>query len=152
MFLRFFTTINKFPKTILLIVLVLSLFFFFKAKEGLFDPKSGKIRINSTVEPFIERDSGAYQQFLEARDAFGSEEVIVVALHDIQKKTIGLKILLTLLHLKEEIETTVPGISKVLTILDIPQASGKCVGKSYFHKMGIGSVCFSILEKYEHEI
>ena len=137
MFIRFFTTVNQFPKTILIVVLSLSIFFFLKAREGLFDQESGRLRINSTVEPFIERDSGAYQQFLEARDAFGSEEVIVLALHNFEEKPIGLKILLTLAHLKEDIESTVPGISKVLTMLDIPQASGKCAGKSYFHKMGM---------------
>ena len=83
MLIRFFKTVNRFPKTILLIILALSTFFFYQAKEGLFDPQTGKIRINSTVEPFIERDSGAYQQILEAREAFGSEEVVVVALHNI---------------------------------------------------------------------
>ena len=152
MFIRFFTTVNQFPRTILLVVFFLSIFFFFKAREGLIDHENGRLRINSTVEPFIERDSGAYQQFLESREAFGSEEVIVLALHNFDEKPIGLKIILTLAQLKEDIEATVPGISKVLTMLDIPQASGKCAGKSYFHKMGIGSVCFSILEKYEHEI
>ena len=82
MLIRFFNTVNRFPKTILLIILALSAFFFYQAKEGLFDPQTGKIHINSTVEPFIERDSGAYQQFLEAREAFGSAEVLVVALHN----------------------------------------------------------------------
>ena len=152
MFIRFFKYLNQYPKLIILFVLVLSVFFFIKAKEGLFDPKSGRLRINSTVEPFIERNSGAYQQFLEARNVFGSEEMVVIALHTIENKPIDLEILLRLSNLKSEIESDVPGLSKVLTMLDVPQASGKCAGKSYFHKMGVGSVCFSILEKYEHEI
>ncbi|GIT03350.1 MAG: hypothetical protein CM1200mP28_06090 [Deltaproteobacteria bacterium] len=95
MLIRFFNTVNRFPKTILLIILALSAFFFYQAKEGLFDPQTGKIRINSTVEPFIERDSGAYQQFLEAREAFGSAEVVVVAL-TIKKE--NLSILNSCLH------------------------------------------------------
>ena len=152
MFVRIFTTVNQFPKTILLVVLALSAFFFVQARDGLFDPQTGRLRINSTVEPFIERDSGAYQQFLDARKAFGSEEVVVIALHNTEKKPIGLEFLLTLAHLKSDIETTVPGITKVLSMLDIPQASGECAGKSYFHQMGIGSVCFSVLEKYEQDI
>ena len=152
MFVRFFTTVNQYPKSIILVLLALSTFFFVQARDGLFDPVSGKLRINSTVEPFIERDSGAYQQFLDAREAFGSEEVVVIALHNTEKKPIGLEFLLTLSHLKTEIESKVPGISKVISMLDIPQASGKCAGKSYFHQMGIGSVCVSVLEKYEHEI
>jgi len=152
MFVRIFTTVNQFPKTILLVVLALSAFFFVQARDGLFDSQTGSLRINSTVEPFIERDSGAYQQFLDARKAFGSEEVVVIALHNTERKPIGLKFLLTLGHLKSDIETTVPGITKVFSMLDIPQASGECVGKSYFHRMGIGSVCFSVLEKYEQDI
>ena len=152
MFVRIFTTVNRFPKTILLVVLALSAFFFVQARDGLFDSQTGNLRINSTVEPFIERDSGAYQQFLEARKAFGSEEVVVIALHNTERKPIGLKFLLTLGHLKSDIETSVPGITKVFSMLDIPQASGECVGKSYFHRMGIGSVCFSVLEKYEQDI
>jgi len=120
-----------------------------QARNGLFNSQTGGLRINSTVEPFIERDSGAYQQFLDATKAFGSEEVVVVALHNTERKPIGLELLLTLGHLKSEIETNVPGVSKVLSMLDIPQSSGECAGKSYFHKMGIGSVCFSILEQFE---
>ncbi len=152
MLIHFFNTVNKFPKTILLIILALSAFFFYQAKEGLFDPQTGKIRINSTVEPFIERDSGAYQQFLEAREAFGSAEVVVVALHNIERKPVGLKFLLTLSKLKKEIENSVPGISTVMSMMDIPQSSGTCPGKSYFHQMDYGSVCQSILEKYQHDI
>ena len=152
MFVRIFTTVNQFPKTILLVVLALSAFFLVQAKDGLFDPQTGRLLINSTIEPFIERDSGAYQQFLDARKAFGSEEVVVIALHNKERKPVGLEFLLTLAHLKSEIETTVPGISKALSMLDIPQASGVCAGKSYFHQMGIGSVCVSVLDKYENDI
>ena len=64
MFVRIFTTLNQFPKTILLAVLVLSTFFFVQARDGLFDSETGRLRINSTVEPFIERDSGAYHNSL----------------------------------------------------------------------------------------
>ncbi len=152
MLIRFFTTVNRFPKTILLIILVLSAFFFYQAKEGLFDPLTGKIRINSTVEPFIERDSGAYQQFLEAREAFGSAEVVVVALHNIERKPVDLKFLLTLSKLQKDVENSVPGISKVMSMLDIPQSSGTCPGKSHFHQMDYGSVCQSILKEYQHDL
>ncbi|MBC8257907.1 MAG: MMPL family transporter [SAR324 cluster bacterium] len=152
MFARFFTSVNQFPKTILLVILALSAFFFVQAKNGLFDPHTGRLRINSTVEPFIERDSGAYQQFLEARAAFGSEEVVVIALHNKDKKPIDFKYLLTLAHLKAEIEEIVPGVSKVLSMLNLPQASGACAGKSYFHQIGVGTVCVSIIEEYEQNI
>ena len=89
MFVHFFTQINQYPKFILLVIFALSTFFFVKAKDGLFDSDSGRLRINSTVEPFIERDSGAYQQFLDAREAFGSEEVVVIAFHNEEKEPIA---------------------------------------------------------------
>ena len=152
MFVRFITRLNQFPKLILLVIFALSAFFFMQARDGLFDPDSGRLRINSTVEPFIERNSGAYQQFLDTREDFGTEEVLVIALHNTEKEPVGLDYLLSLSHLKADVEANVPGISKVLSMLDIPQASGKCAGKSYFHQMGIGSVCLSVLEKYEHQI
>ena len=148
MFIRFFICLNQYPRLIIFFVFGLSIFFFIKAKEGLFDKESGRLRINSTVEPFIERDSGAYKQFLEARNVFGSEEVVVIALKNLENKPISLDILLKLSTLQSEIKSKVPGVSKILTILDIPRASGECAGKSYFHKMGIGSVCYSVLEKY----
>ena len=119
MFVHFITQINQFPKLILLVIFAVSIFFFVKAKDGLFDSDSGRLRINSTVEPFIERDSGAYEQFLDAREAFGSEEVVVIALHNKEKETVGLDYLLTLSHLKSDIESKVPGISKVISMLDI---------------------------------
>ena len=68
MFIRFFTSINKYPKSIIFMIALISVFFFIKAKKGLFDQENGRLRINSTVEPFIERDSGAYKQFLKAKD------------------------------------------------------------------------------------
>ena len=39
-----------------------------------------------------------------------------------------------------------------MSMLDIPQSSGTCPGKSYFHQMDYGSVCQSILEKYQHDL
>ena len=111
---------------------------------------SGKVEIESIGTP--KSDTFSYQQFLDAREAFGSEEVVVIALHNKEKEPVGLDYLLTLSHLKSDIESKVPGISKVISMLDIPQASGKCAGKSYFHQMEIGSVCISVLEKYKNEI
>ena len=98
MFVRFITRLNQFPKLILLVIFALSAFFFMQARDGLFDQDSGRLRINSTVEPFIERNSGAYQQFLDTREDFGSEEVVVIALHNTEKEPVGLDYLLSLSH------------------------------------------------------
>ena len=113
MFVRFIININQYPKMILFIISALSIFFFDEARRGLIDEESGRLRINSTVEPFIERDSGAYQQFLDAKEAFGSEELVVIALHNIKKEPLGLDYLLTLSELKTDIESSVPGVSRV---------------------------------------
>ena len=80
MYTRFFLQLNQFPKLIMLSALVISFFFFDQVRQKLFDQSSGDLIIDSTVEPFIERSSGAYREFLEVRDAFGNEDVLVVAL------------------------------------------------------------------------
>ena len=84
MYTRFFLQLNQFPKLIMLAALLISFFFFDQVRQKLFDQSSGELIIDSTVEPFIERSSGAYQEFLEVRDAFGNEDVLVVALHQPQ--------------------------------------------------------------------
>ena len=73
MYTRFFLHLNWFPKLIMLTALVISIFFWYQVGQKLFDPQSGDLIIDSTVEPFIERSSGAYMEFLEVRDAFGNE-------------------------------------------------------------------------------
>ena len=62
MYTRFFLQLNQFPKLIMLAALLISFFFFDQVRQKLFDQSSGELIIDSTVEPFIERSSGAYQE------------------------------------------------------------------------------------------
>ena len=84
MYTRFFLQLNQFPKLIMLAALLISFFFFDQVRQKLFDQSSGELIIDSTVEPFIERSSGAYHECLEVRDAVGNADVPVVALHQPQ--------------------------------------------------------------------
>ena len=107
MYTRFFLQLNQFPKLIMLAALLISFFFFDQVRQKLFDQSSGELIIDSTVEPFIERSSGAYQEFLEVRDAFGNEDVLVVALH--QPKTgVGLDFINTLADISHEVRKNIP--------------------------------------------
>ena len=149
MYTRFILLVNQFPKLILLAAVIISIFFWDQVQQKLFDPKNGELIIDSTVEPFIERDSGAYQEFLKVRDAFGNEDVLVVALH--QPKTgIGIDFIDTLAEISREVREKIPGVIAVTSLLDIPRPPGTCSGKSYFHTLQLGSVCESMLERYRH--
>jgi len=131
MFVRFITRLNQFPKLILLVIFALSAFFFVQARDRLFDPDSGRLRINSTVEPFIERNSGAYQQFLDTREAFGSEEVVVIALHNTEKEPVGLDYLLSLsqsTYLARYSVQNLGGACVVLVLLRVPSTVGLLLG------------------------
>ena len=132
----------------MLAALLISFFFLIRSEQKLFDHSSGELIIDSTVEPFIERSSGAYQEFLEVRDAFGNEDVLVVALHQPQTG-VGLDFINTLADISHEVRKNIPGVIAVTSLLDIP-ASRNCSGKSYFHTLQPGSVCVSLLERYRH--
>ncbi|MEC7215379.1 MAG: MMPL family transporter, partial [SAR324 cluster bacterium] len=149
MYTRFFLQLNQFPKLIMLAALLISFFFFDQVRQKLFDQSSGDLIIDSTVEPFIERSSGAYKEFLEVRYAFGNEDVLVVALHQPQKG-VGLDFINTLADISHEVRKNIPGVIAVTTLLDIPRPPGTCSGKSYFHTLQPGSVCVSLLERYRH--
>ena len=149
MYTRFFLHLNRFPKLIMLTALVISIFFWYQVGQKLFDPQSGDLIIDSTVEPFIERSSGAYMEFLEVRDAFGNEDVLVVALHQPQTG-VGLDFIDTLARIGREVRGKIPGVIAVTSLLDIPRPPGTCSGKSYFHTLQPGSVCVSLLERYRH--
>ena len=149
MYTRFILLLNQFPKLILLAAVLISIFFWDQVQQKLFDPKNGELIIDSTVEPFIERDSGAYQEFIKVRDAFGNEDVLVVALH--QPKTgIGIDFIDTLAEISREVREKIHGVIAVTSLLDIPRPPGTCSGKSYFHTLQPGSVCESMLERYRH--
>ena len=149
MYTLFFLQLNQFPKLIMLAALLISFFFFDQVRQKLFDQSSGDLIIDSTVEPFIERSSGAYREFLEVRDAFGNEDVLVVALHQPQTG-VGLDFINTLADISHEVRKNIPGVIAVTSLLDISRPPGTCSGKSYFHTLQPGSVCVSLLERYRH--
>ena len=149
MYTRFFLQLNQFPKLIMLAALLISFFFFDQVRQKLFDQSSGELIIDSTVEPFIERSSGAYQEFLEVRDAFGNEDVLVVALHQPQTG-VGLDFINILAEISHEVRKNIPGVIAVTSLPEIPRPPGTCSGKSYFHTLQPGSVCVSLLERYRH--
>ncbi len=149
MYVSLFLFLNRFPKLIILFCVVVSVFFWRQVEQKLYEGETGELIIDSTVEPFIARDSGAYKEFLKVREAFGNEDVLVIALHNPDYK-IGLDFLDALASLSRDLPVRVPGVIGVTSLFDIPQPPGTCSGKSYFHQLDYGSYCVSTLEKFRH--
>lgn len=151
MFVRFFISLNRYPKLILLFFALCTMLFFIQAQEKLFDQKDGSLLIDSTVEPFIERGSGVYEEFRRIRQIFGNEEMLIIAVQPQPDKELDLNFINALQTLSQKISGQVPGVSQVFSILNTPQPSGVCAGKSYFHQEEIGSVCVSVLDKFRKQ-
>ncbi|SVC52889.1 uncharacterized protein METZ01_LOCUS305743, partial [marine metagenome] len=118
MYTRFFVFLNQYPKLIILVAIAVSAFFWVQVQQKLLDPRSGELIVDSTIKPLIERDSGAYQEFLEVREAFGNEDVVVVALHQ-PDKPIGLELIDAMASLSRDIRKKIPGVNGVTSLLDI---------------------------------
>ena len=69
---------NQYYRTLLVAVASLTVVLVIFGGSSLFNSQ-GKLQIDPTIEPFISRDSDAYQDFLQTRSLFGNEEVLVVA-------------------------------------------------------------------------
>jgi predicted RND superfamily exporter protein/CRP-like cAMP-binding protein len=146
----FFRYLARFPKSIILISLLASIFFFCQIQNNLF--QDGRLIINSSMEPFISRDSGTWDLFRQAEEDFGNDQVLVIAIKPRSPKTFDLALVEKINRLTIEIQEKVPEVSRVMSITNTSQPSGACIGKSYFHQLEAGSVCLSVLDKIQHQL
>ncbi len=151
MVIRFFQKIASYPKTLILVVLLLTGLLTYQASQKLFDHKGGMI-IDSSVEPFMARGSGSYAFFKEMRDVFGNEEVLVVALKPTKLNQFDLNFFLTVDALTKELKKELPEVKSVSSLTNTPRVDGACSGKSFFHREGIGSTCESIINNYHQQL
>jgi uncharacterized protein len=151
MVIRFFQKVASYPKTLILIVLLITGLLTYQASQNLLDSKGGMI-IDSSVEPFMARGSGTYSFFKQMRDVFGNEEVLVIALKPTKLSQFDLNFFLTVDELTRELETDVPEVKSVSSLTNTPRVDGACSGKSFFHKEGIGSTCESIIDTYNQQL
>ncbi|MGK5094282.1 MMPL family transporter [Deltaproteobacteria bacterium TL4] len=141
--------INQYPKLIIICTLLISVFFYFYAQQKIF--VNGQLNIDSTLEPFISRDSGIYEEFKKMRQIFGNEEALIIAVQPPPSKELNLAFFQKMDQLTRAIPEKMEHVERVLSLTNIPQHRGPCTGKSYFHQEATGSICVSILEQYAHE-
>jgi len=151
MVIRFFMYIARYPKTMILVALLLTALFTYKAYDVLLDDNNNLI-VDSTVEPFMSRGSGTYEFFKKIRNIFGSEEILVVAFKPKDLDRFDLKFFLTLNEFTRSVQAEVPGVKNVLSLTNTPRIEGLCSGKSFFHVEGIGSTCESVLDGYFNQL
>ena len=149
--IRFFQALIGFRKSLILLTVLLTAFAFQTAKERLFTAE-GELIVDSTVEPFMARGSGTYEYFKEMREVFGSEEVMVVALHPQAGSRFDYRFFTAHEELRKQLEVGLPAVEEVTAVTNIPRIDGNCVGKSFFHVEGVASVCEPILEKYAFQL
>lgn len=150
MITRFFKKLSHYPKTIIGICVLLSLGCLVLASRNLFH--EGKLIVNSSLDPFISRHSDAYGFFNEMRTVFGNESLVVIAIAPTGKQPLDLDFFLKLQELTTQLTEHLPGVQNVLSLTNVPQPSGVCTGKSFFHQQQAGSICESILERYSQQL
>jgi uncharacterized protein len=151
MVIQFFMNIARFPKTMILVALLLTALFTYKAYDVLLDDNNNLI-VDSTVEPFMSRGSGTYEFFKKIRNIFGSEEILVVAFKPNNLDRFNLKFFLLLDEFTKSLQAEVPGVKNVLSLTNTPRIDGLCGGKSFFHIEGVGSTCESVLDDYFNQL
>ena len=137
---------NQYYRTLLVAVASLTVVLVIFGGSSLFNSQ-GKLQIDPTIEPFISRDSDAYQDFLQTRSLFGNEEVLVVALQPVPPQALGLAHLELLESLRKTLQSRLSGLKSIQSVFDIPRPVGACSGYSYFHQEQPGSICVSRLQR-----
>ena len=142
---------NQYYRTLLVAVASLTVVLVISGGSSLFNSQ-GKLQIDPTIEPFISRDSDAYQDFLQTRSLFGNEEVLVVALQPVPPQSVGLAHLELLESLRKTLQSQLSGLKSIQSVFDIPRPVGACSGYSYFHQEQPGSICISRLQRLQEEL
>jgi uncharacterized protein len=151
----FFKYLLKFPKTVILITLVITAYFGFEIHEGMFT-KDGKLILDTTLEPIISRGSDGYDFFREMEKVFGKNELIVIALKQKGNQPFDLNFFRHYNKLSKNIKKNVPGIKLVLSLTNLPNIDNiinfisPCRGKAFFYypeAPNITAKCINIFAK-----
>lgn len=142
MLAKIFQHFTKFPKMVIFITLMMTLFFTYEAGQKLFDDKQSLI-IDNSIEPFMAQDSQSYTFYKKVQSYFSKGSQLIVAANP-SNGNFDLDFFNNLQSLSDEL-TALAFVEKVDSVLSSPNPKGACSGKSYFHKEGAGSVCQSII-------
>ena len=147
MLTKFVKHLIDYPWVVIAVVGVASLFFFWQARDAIFDEDFSLI-IDASLENYISRSSDDYQFYIQTTEAFGSENFMLIGVDVPPDADRHLDFFLEVDEMTRRLQDEVPGVSKVIGVTNTPSFSTVCVGKSYFHRETYGSFCESVLERY----
>ena len=152
MLTRTFLRLNHFPLLLLIALLLGTGAIAWQTFDHFWDAERSQLRLDSSVTPFIARNSQAYQDMLRAQAAFGRDEVLVVAVEYTDRRILDTSFFEIIATLEQELTTTIPGNLRITSLLNAPKLQGSCSGKTHFHQETLGSICVSVLERYHQEL
>ncbi|MBN2723208.1 MAG: MMPL family transporter [Deltaproteobacteria bacterium] len=130
------------------------MFFSYRIRNGLFDSK-GTLILNTTIEPILSRQSGAFDFFKRVQKIFGKNELMVIALEKVDRSRPGIVFLERYRELSQFFSKKLKGVEKSISLLDIPVIFGECPGMSQFHVKnfkGCSPSCITLDEKFRLEL
>ena len=149
MLTRTFLRLNHFPLLLLLALLLGTGAIAWQTFDHFWDAEHSQLRLDSSVTPFIARNSQAYQDMLRAQAAFGRDEVLVAALEYTDRRLLDTSFFEILEEFQQELAAAIPGPPRITSVLNAVRIQGECSGKTHFHQETLGSVCVSVLERYQ---
>jgi len=152
MLTRTFLRLNHFPLLLLVALLLGTGAVAWQAFGHFWDDERSQLRLDSSVTPFIARNSQAYQDMLRAQSAFGRDEVLVAAVEYADRRNLDTSFFEILETLQQELAASIPGPPRITSVLNAVRIQGACSGKTHFHQETLGSVCVSVLERYQQSL
>ncbi len=149
MLVKFFQHFLKFPKMVIFLILLITIFFISQAASKLFDNNNALI-IDNSIEPFMAQESTRYAFYKEVENKFSKSNQIIIATTP-KDGNYNLTFFKKIDALSKELRN-IDGVKKVSSLLDTPNPKGACSGKSYFHLEKAGSVCESIIDDTNNKL
>lgn len=149
MLARFFQTLVHFPKIVILVSLLLTGFFVYKAGQELFDDNLA-LKIDNGIEPFMAQDSENFHFYKVSQELFASSDALIFSVTP-KEGNFDLDFFNTLDAFTKEL-IALESVDSATNLLNAPNPSGACQGKSYFHKQAAGSECVSYIEEANQKL
>jgi len=140
----------SYKKVILALALASSLFWLMFAGTKLVGP-NGRIKLDTSLEPFFSHDHGDYDLFKATEREFGDENLLFLVV-TIPQGRLDLNFLLAFKGLEQELNEKLPHLAKTRSLLNFPSQKGPCVGHSYFYHPFAGAYCEEIFEHYQRQM
>jgi len=141
-------TLYRMPKLNLFIVFLISLASLSYGYIKMTDPQ-GNLKLDTSLEAFFSDGDGAYDYFKAVEAEFGNENLLFLVL---EPARFDLEFFLFLEEIQAQLAEKVPNFDESISILNLPQRTGSCAGKSHFHRASVGGTCESALSAYQRRL